>query len=72
VILTSLLEGMPVGNSHPQPGGNHINTIVGYRYNKSLNKCEYKIRESQTATSFWSTEESIIKINLKMTIAVKQ
>jgi hypothetical protein len=72
LIITSLLDGLPVGNSHPQPGGFHINTIVGYRFNESKNQCEYKIRESQTATSFWSSETSIMTINRDLTFTEKQ
>ncbi len=72
LILTSLLEGLPVGNTHPQPGGSHINTIVGFRYNSSIDKCEYKIRESQSATSFWTSEKDILKNNTNFTFVEKK
>ena len=66
-IVRNLLKGMPVGNSFQQPGGNHINTIVGVRYNSENNKCEYKIRESQTGRSTWQDESPIIERMYELT-----
>lgn len=61
-VVLSLAQGYPVGNSYPtSPGSGHINTIVGIRFDKNAGKCEYRIRESQTGTSFWRTEESIFE-----------
>lgn len=51
-ILSNLLQGYAVGNQF----GNHINTIVGMRFNNNSKRCEYLIRESQTGTSMWQDE----------------
>jgi hypothetical protein len=63
LIVRSLMSGVPIGNSHVLPGGSHINTIVGYRFNSMNNSCEYKIRESQTGTPFWVAEKEVIDRN---------
>lgn len=57
-VLASLLQGYPLGNTFAR----HINTIVGMRFNKELNRCEYKIRESQNATSTWQSEAQIFDV----------
>ena len=72
VILTSLLEGIPVGNGHKVDGGGHINSIVGHRFNASLNQCEYKIRESLTATSFWVSEKDVLKTNIAFVLMERE
>ena len=56
-VIASLLQGYALGN---QIQG-HINTIVGMRFNQQNKQCEILIRESQTGTSTWQTEESIYK-----------
>jgi hypothetical protein len=66
VVLMSLLHGYPLGNSHPQIGGNHINTIVGLRYNPDNKKCEYLIRESQDGSSHWTDESSVYESLFKL------
>ncbi|MGZ3807353.1 MAG: hypothetical protein ACXVCE_04650 [Bacteriovorax sp.] len=55
-VVTFLHKGLALGNAFEK----HINTIVGIRYNKGTNKCEYKIRESQDGTSSWQNEEEIL------------
>lgn len=61
-VALSLLQGYPLGNSHPTgPQSRHINTIVGLRYNKKTDSCEYRIRESQTGTSNWHSENDIFE-----------
>lgn len=64
-VVLSLAQGLPLGNSYPTSSGSgHINTIVGLRFNKQQQKCEYLIRESQTGKSEWQAEEGIFtKIN---------
>lgn len=54
-VIASLLQGYPLGNTFDR----HINTIVGMRFNKEQGRCEYKIRESQNATSTWQSEAHI-------------
>jgi hypothetical protein len=67
-ILKSFLLGHSVGNSYKASSyGHHINTLVGYRYNPNTKKCEYKIRESQTALSTWNDEGSILDNILRLT-----
>jgi hypothetical protein len=56
-IVASLIQGYPLGNTFDH----HINTIVGMRFNKQSNQCEFKIRESQTGTSGWHDEAKIFK-----------
>lgn len=59
-VALSLIQGYPLGNIHPSiSGAGHINTIVGMRFNRETQACEYRIRESQTGTSFWHSEENI-------------
>jgi len=58
-IALSLVQGMPLGNTFPMNGGWHINTIVGMRFNKTANRCEFLIRESQTGTSGWHSDSEI-------------
>jgi hypothetical protein len=72
-ILESLLLGHSVGNSHKgELYGYHINTLVGYRYNINTKRCEYKIRESQTALSTWGDEEEILAKVLRLTYLVER
>lgn len=52
-ILLSLAQGLPVANSFKQLNGNHVNTIVGSRYNPETKTCQFKIRESQNADFYW-------------------
>ena len=54
-VVDSLLNGYPLGNSFNR----HINTIVGVRFNKEANLCQYQIRESQTGTTSWQSEIAI-------------
>lgn len=59
-IILSLAQGYGVGNTfYTSPTTGHINTIVGIRFNKASNRCEYLIRESQTGTSDWEAESDI-------------
>lgn len=58
-VAASLIQGLPLGNGMLQEGIGHVNTIVGMRFNNKNNKCEYKIRESQTGTSDWQDEATI-------------
>lgn len=64
-VTLSLAQGYPVGNSFTVTStSSHINTIVGMRFNKGLNRCEYLIRESQNGASDWHAESKILnKIN---------
>lgn len=54
-VISNLLQGYAMGNTFNR----HINTIVGLRFNKEQNRCEYKIRESQDGTSTWQPETQI-------------
>lgn len=54
-IVVSLIQGYALGNTFDR----HINTIVGMRFNPGSQKCEFKIRESQNATSTWQSEDNI-------------
>lgn len=65
-VVLSLAKGYPLGNSFlfTPPDGHHINTIVGMRFNPETKTCEIRIRESQTGTSNWHSEDVIFsKIN---------
>lgn len=55
-VIVSLLNGIPIGNVFEK----HVNTIVGMRFNSSTQKCEYKIRESQTGDSSWQQESKLL------------
>ena len=62
-IQKNLERGLALGNTFSPNGPGrlgHINTIVGMRFNKDLNRCEYKIRESQDGKSHWKDEKFII------------
>ncbi len=59
-LVMSLAQGLPVGNTYHTGTGWHINTIVGYRFNPENNKCEYKIRESQNGSFYWSDTTKIL------------
>ena len=54
-IVSSLIQGYPLGNTFRR----HINTIVGMKFDKVTNTCQFKIRESQTGTSAWHSEDEI-------------
>lgn len=71
-ILKSLAKGIPAGNSFAMVGGNHINTIVGYRFNPESKRCEFKIRESQTASFFWQDENDLTNQAFAITIVDKE
>src|SRR5690606_12539765 len=59
-VVLSLMQGYPVGNTFPTGGNqNHINTIVGIRFDKSTGQCEYLIRESQNGRTAWLLERPI-------------
>jgi len=59
-VVLSLMQGYPVGNTFPTGNNqNHINTIVGIRFDKSTGQCEYLIRESQNGRSSWLLERPI-------------
>jgi hypothetical protein len=60
-VMTNLLDGLAMGNSHPTDNGHHINTIVGLRFNPETNACEVKIRESQNGRSQWHDEGRILQ-----------
>lgn len=63
-IMKQLTNGIPVGRSYPNSiGGNHINTIVGFRFNTEFNRCEFKIRESMTGQSSWQSEDGLYKVS---------
>lgn len=62
-VIASLLQGYPLGNTFAR----HINTIVGMRFNKELQRCEYKIRESQNATSTWQAEAKLFDVMSALT-----
>ena len=57
-VVSSLVQGYPLGNTFDR----HINTIVGIRFNRSLSRCEYQIRESQDATTSWQSETQIFDV----------
>lgn len=54
-VVGSLVQGYPLGNTFE----NHINTIVGMKYDPATKECQFKIRESQTGTSSWQSEQRI-------------
>jgi hypothetical protein len=54
-VVLSLMQGYPLGNTFSK----HINSIVGIRFNKSVGKCEYRIRDSQNGTSDWQDERLV-------------
>jgi hypothetical protein len=56
-IVASLVQGYALGNTFDR----HINTIVGMRFNPDAKRCEFKIRESQNASSSWQAEDQIFK-----------
>ena len=56
-ILLHLSQGYALGNMT----FGHVNTIVGYRWNSLTNICEFKIRESQVASSVWTSESKILQ-----------
>ena len=61
-IVASLIQGYPLGNIFPYKGviaNQHINTIVGMKYDKETKSCAFKIRESQTGMSTWKPESEI-------------
>ena len=60
-VVLSLAQGYPLGQSFvfTPPDGRHINTIVGLRFNPETQSCELRIRESQTGTSAWHSEDQI-------------
>jgi hypothetical protein len=58
-VVVSLVQGYAMGNTFGLSNTKHINTLVGMRFNPTSKQCEYQIRESQTGTSFWQSEESI-------------
>lgn len=60
-ILASLLRGIPLGNTHRQGYGSHINTIVGIRFNKQKNQCELKLRDSQNDQSTWKNAKQVLE-----------
>lgn len=57
--LEGLKKGMPLGNSFKSGSKNHINTIVGVRYDPDSGSCQFKIRESMTASSYWKDAGAI-------------
>lgn len=57
-VVSSLVQGYPLGNTFDR----HINTIVGIRFNRTSNRCEYQIRESQDATTSWQSETKIFDV----------
>ena len=61
VVIKSLLQGYPVGNTFHTGSGWHINTIAGLRFNPQTQSCELLIRESQDGVSRWVGEEHIYK-----------
>lgn len=58
-VVLSLVQGLALGNTFGSAPMKHINTLVGMRFNKESHQCEFKIRESQTGTSFWQSEDSV-------------
>lgn len=56
-ILLHLSQGYALGNMT----FGHVNTIVGYRWSQLSNSCEFKIRESQIASSIWTSENKILQ-----------
>lgn len=62
-IKASLLKGLPLGNIFYLPYGLHVNTIVGMKYNKSTDRCELKMRDSQDVKSKWVKLNEVIKYN---------
>ena len=60
-VLSSLLlnRGTPVGNVHQF----HVNSIVGMRFNEQKKSCEYSIRESNGAITYWMNEDELLKQN---------
>ena len=60
-ILANLLRGIPLGNTHRQGYGSHINTIVGIRFNKQKNQCELKLRDSQNDQSTWKNAKQVLE-----------
>lgn len=67
-VVMSLVQGMPLGNTHPSTTAYHINTIVGFRFNTETKNCEYKIRESQTGNYYWRDEQKIIDKIMYLTV----
>lgn len=72
LIIKKLKQGIPIGNSFPSAPSRHVNTIVGIRYNTQKKTCEFKIRESQNATSSWSEDIKIINRMDKVVILGKE
>lgn len=62
-VIASLIQGYPLGNTFAR----HINTIVGMRFNKEQGRCEYKIRESQNASSTWQSEAQLYDVMSSLT-----
>ena len=58
-VVVSLVQGYPMGNTFGSTNSKHINTLVGMRFNPTSKQCEYKIRESQSGTSNWQSEQTI-------------
>ncbi|MDH4466794.1 MAG: hypothetical protein QE271_01945 [Bacteriovoracaceae bacterium] len=60
-VLNNLLSanGNPVGNIHQF----HVNSVVGVRFNAAKNICEYNIRESNGAKTFWMAEAELLRVN---------
>jgi len=68
-VITSLRDGIPVGQAYQTGSASHINTIVGHRYNPARRECEFLIRESQTGTSEWMSDQMILNRAESLTIA---
>lgn len=66
-IISSLRKGLAAGNTFDA----HINTIVGARFDEKSKKCQLKIRESQTGTSYWTDESDIYEKMEDLTIVEK-
>lgn len=67
-VVTKLLQGIPVGNNHVAALGDHVNTIVGYRFNPEKKGCEYLVRESQIGKSLWVSDNEIARVLTDLTI----
>ena len=68
-IVTSLVQGYAVGRTTGT--GTHINTIVGMRFDANTHSCQYQVRESQTGTTEWHSEDKVYNDMKDLTIVRK-